>query len=142
MSEERLTGFEDRDELKTFCLLLWVENGGLVDQHGVPYLDPHEVDYVRGSCTRASDCERCAVMARELVRHPEGSYAWLCPECAAVVATRAKERRIKGVLPGHYTEGWCQNPGCWMFSRLSEPRYSIFLQLALGPISQLLGDEG
>ena len=138
MIEPELDGDAEIDH-ESFCQLLWAANGGQVNQKGIPI--PGR-GFIRGYCRRSKDCALCPIMAQELVQHPAEAQAWLCTDCVNTVSVRAKERRMKGVLLGHYTEGYCQNPACWMISRIGEPRYSVLLQLVLGPIRELLGDEG
>ena len=83
-----------------------------------------------GYCTHCLDCYSCPTMQYELRNHPPDTQIWACSICAGRLARAAKHRRIGNVLVGYYTEGVCCYPGCG--------RYSILLQLVLGPINQLL----
>lgn len=83
-----------------------------------------------GYCTRCLDCYTCPTMQLELSRHPLDAQIWVCSVCVGHLARAAKQQRIGNVLMGFYTEGLCAYPGCG--------RYSILLQLVLGPIVTLL----
>lgn len=95
------------------CPLLYQQTGGAV-----------------GYCECCLDCYTCKTLEYELQHHPPETQIWVCSVCAGRLARAARERRIGNVLTGYYTEGRCGHPDCG--------RYSIVLQLALGPISTLL----
>jgi hypothetical protein len=119
---------------EAFCLLLWAENGGKVDTRGRPAFNAS--GQTRGNCTTPYDCYGCALMQRELARHPVGYAFWVCPACVSVLAKDAKTREVSFHLPGHFTEGQCQYEGCTRPERVEgdeqlPPRFSRFLQLII-----------
>jgi len=102
---------------EAFCLLLWKYNGGVVtpalgilrhsfDQEG---LLPK---YVRGYCTRPGDCFSCPTMQEEIAKHVPGKALWVCSDCVDVLLESSRSAGLPFHLPGYYTEGQCQNPGC------------------------------
>jgi hypothetical protein len=122
-----------------FCFLIWNKNGGRIDPNYRPVFGPEEGSddpgvgqRVGGYCEHAIDCATCLWMQEELSKHPPNQVAWLCPECAGEVGAWAKYQQIGRLLWGHYSEGYCQNPSCWMIERTGSPKWSIMLQLVLG----------
>jgi hypothetical protein len=131
-------------EKDAFCLLLWVHQGGRVDEKGRPV----RVRGVRasGNCDAPDDCYRCQLMQQEISRHPPGHAIWVCPDCIGDVVKVAKGKEVSYYLAGHYTEGQCQYMGCVRPPRLEydeaaesiveKPRgYSRFLQLFIGDVN-------
>ena len=125
---------------EAFCILLWVRNGGTVDNKGRP-ISPNRVGqlevitnddldeemaaaehpteesvqerrYARGSCTRPYDCTSCHLMQDELANYDPSEVVWVCPDCLHGIFRSAKKAGIKITAPGHYSEGICEFLGC------------------------------
>jgi len=102
---------------EAFCLLLWQYNGGVVTSelrilHRAFDQEGFLPKYVRGYCTRPGDCFSCPTMQEELAKHPPGKALWLCSECVDSMLDRVHTEGKAYHLPGHYTEGRCQNSEC------------------------------
>ena len=144
-----------------FCPILWRHSGGAVDDSGTPLLGacgtcngtsktPEGEDCPacdgtghdhntrsRGYCTRAYDCADCKDFQYELSFVPVDEKFWLCSGCLAAAFKEARARGFRLLVPGFYSEGYCQAPECVL--RGSErlglpPRYSPFLQIVMGPL--------
>ena len=119
-------------EKQAFCLLLWQENGGRVDDQGRPLFEIY--DAPRGLCTKPYDCATCDLFIRAQVNTP-GTKMWVCHECARSLSREHKEIGRRITISGHYNEGFCQNPRCWHLYTSEEisPKRSSFLQLVVLP---------
>lgn len=115
---------------QAFCTLLWRANGGEVDKRGQPIFRRKE-EPIRGYCTRAYDCYTCSLMQEELRNYPPDHVTWVCPDCASHLKKRARGVGAHLVMPGFYTEGYCQSPFC---RREPEARLSPILQVVIGDI--------
>jgi hypothetical protein len=120
---------------EAFCLLLWFSNGGRLTPTG-------KVDtriQTRGLCSTPYDCSGCQLMQEEIARHQSGHAMWLCPTCVNDAVREAKTKSIPYLLPGHFTEGFCQYKSCTRAAmRLGkeeiQARFSAFLQLFIGAL--------
>lgn len=119
---------------ESFCLLLWVANGGRLNAKGRPQFK--KAESIRGYCSSPSDCSGCVLMQKEIAQYPIGRAFWVCPDCLTTLIKDAKARNLSFRLPGHYTEGQCQHAGCsrpaYTLGEIERPsRYSIFLQVII-----------
>jgi hypothetical protein len=107
---------------EAFCLVMWRDNGGLLDSEGDPTGPP-----VKSLCEAPEDCATCEIMLRQLdVRPPGVNYLWVCPCCTDLALAISKQLDIDTQLPGYYTSGLCQRVECpW------GGKFSNFLQLLL-----------
>lgn len=129
----------DGDGIKqAFCPLKWRASGGAFDPRGRPVLPMlsqlSEDAVIVGYCTRAYDCYTCEFMQQELSYHSPSLLHWVCPACVPKLKSRRDGLGSHLSLPGYYTEGECQNPGC-----TREDRHSGFLQLVFGDIGKESG---
>jgi len=117
-----------------FCLLLWATRGGRIGSRGEPIFSSLATS--AGYCDNPTDCAGCPLMQEEIAKHPEGKTWWLCPDCLDDAVTSSKEKGTTYHIPGHYTEGQCQNPNCARPGYFDlEPRYSPILQLFIGNLN-------
>lgn len=123
---------------EAFCLLLFISNGGRVDDKGRPVFARGVA--ARGLCAEPVDCYQCSLMQQEIARHPPGHAFWVCPACLTQVVKKAKKDGVPHHVTGHYTEGHCQYVGCERPPRQEGNEelargYSRFLQLFIGDVN-------
>ena len=117
---------------KAFCVLLFVSNGGQVDERGKPIFKRGW--RTRGNCRDPGDCDGCPLMQQELAKYAPSSIMWVCPVCIRELTRQAKEQGMSFLAPGYFTEGLCQYEGCSRPARTEggeelPARYSHLLQL-------------
>ncbi len=143
-----------------FCLLLFLHNGGVVDQKGKPILQAcpycqgsgrqtveddcsqcagtgHDNRRVRGYCGQAGDCASCPELQMEIAHYHPSLIHWFCTDCVSKAVALAKLASVKLTISGYYNEGLCQGPYCPRegSEQLQLPaRYSPLLQLLIGPL--------
>jgi hypothetical protein len=71
---------DGKEDVKEFCVLLFIENGGRVDERGRP-VSSISVGY----CSDPGDCFSCQLMQKELAQQPPGTAIWVCPACIGEV---------------------------------------------------------
>ncbi len=121
----------------SFCPLLWRATGGAFDSEGHPAVPRDNDGNLIGNCDEAFECDACEIMQHELAMHPPGTVWWCCTNCVSNLKSRTTGRGLHLLLPGFYSEGYCQNPTCPREG--TEDAAFSFLQLVIGDIRKESG---